>query len=158
MHLVNAVSAILQMDTDKITKALRTLWWESMLPHDVDYRGDAARFNCPYLVTDPWLLNSETERYRFRQTNELIRKKFGHSHRLLEIGCGDGLQSREQVCDQLSGIDVSERAIGRARRRCPVATFSVSDMYALPQPPTSQFDLVAFTPSETQKRLCRIIF
>lgn len=47
------------------------------------------------------------------------------------------------MCDRLHGIDVSSRAIGRAKRGCPQATFAVGSMLSLPQPtPRTRFDLV----------------
>ena len=83
--------------------------------------------------------------FRFNKTNQLILDHFGCPDTLLEIGCGEGLQSSElqKACGRLYGIDVSRRAVRRARRRCPQTTFVVSDMYGLPQSMSAtRFDLV----------------
>ena len=114
-------------------------------PYGADYRDEVARFNRLYLIRDPWSLSSDRERSRFRETNQLILENFGRCKSLLEIGCGEGLQSIElqKVCDRLSGIDVSRRAIKRARRLCPQATFAVGNFYNLPPSmPLTRFDLV----------------
>jgi 2-polyprenyl-3-methyl-5-hydroxy-6-metoxy-1,4-benzoquinol methylase len=145
MDIAKVGTALLRLDTDRIARALKTRWMEKTFPYGADYRDEVARFNRLYLVRDPWSLSSESERSRFRQTNRLILENFNHPHSLLEIGCGEGLQSSalQQVCDRLYGIDVSGRAVRRAKRRCPQATFGVGDMYRLPQAtPAPRFDLV----------------
>jgi SAM-dependent methyltransferase len=145
MDIFKAGGALLRFDTGSIAKALRTRWRERTFPDGPHYRDEAARFDRLYLVRDPWSLNGERENFRFRQTNKLILENFSRPHDLLEIGCGEGLQSGQlrHVCDHLYGIDVSRRAIKRAKRRCPKATFGVGDMYSLPRSfPTTRFDLV----------------
>ena len=90
-------------------------------------------------------MNCERERFRFRETNRVIWENFGHPHKLLELGCGEGFQSDQlqQVCDHLYGIDVSRRAVRRARRRCPQATFAIDDIYGMRRPTSlAPFDLV----------------
>ena len=128
MDIVKVGSALFRLDTVRIANALKTRWRDRTIPEGT--RDDAARFNRLYLVPDPWSLNGEGEGLRFGQTNRLIQEKFGHPHSLLEIGCGEGLQSNElqQVCNRLYGIDISRRAIKRAKLWCPKATFVVGDM------------------------------
>jgi hypothetical protein len=126
-------------------RALKKRWMDITFPHGMRYRDEGGRFDRLYLVRDPWSLNCEREKFRFRETNRVIRKNFGHPHKLLELGCGEGLQSSElqKVCDHLYGIDASERAIRRAKRRCPQATFSVADACGPPQSlPSTRFNLV----------------
>jgi SAM-dependent methyltransferase len=138
-------AALLRLDTDRVARGFKGRWMERTFPCGADYRDEVERFNRLYLVRDPWSLNSESELFRFRQTNRLIVDNFGHLRSLLEIGCGEGIQSRhlQKVCDCLYGIDVSERAVRRARRRCPRDIFGAGDMYGLPQPlPSPPFDLV----------------
>jgi SAM-dependent methyltransferase len=146
MNIVNAATALLRLDTDRIARALKTRWMERTFPHGADYRDEVAGFDRLYLVRDPWSLNSsETEQFRFMQTNTLILDNFGRPRSLLEIGCGEGIQSGHlcEVCDRLYGIDVSPRAVKRAKRHCPFGTFAAGDMHDLPQPlPPPRFDLV----------------
>ena len=135
MDVLRAAVTLLRMDTGRIARGLKSRWMDKTFPHGVDYRDEMSGFDRLYLVRDPWSLNCESERFRFRETNKVIAENFGYLDSLLEIGCGEGLQSRElqQVSQSLYGIDVSGRAIRRARRRCPDATFAISDMYDLPQ-------------------------
>ncbi len=146
MDIAKAGTALLHLDTAGVGwvgRALKRRWMRNTFPHGNHYQDEIARFNRLYLVPDPWTMNCERERFRYRETNRLILENFGHSHTLLEIGCGEGLQSSQlqEVCDHLHSIDVSTRAVRRAKRRCPLATFTAGDMYSLPQPST-RFDLV----------------
>jgi SAM-dependent methyltransferase len=145
MDLVKAGTALLRLDTARIGSALKERWRGKTFPYGMDFRDEVARFNRLYLVRDPWSLNCERERFRFKETNRLILENFGRARSLLEVGCGEGLQSSElqQVCDRLYGIDVSGRAVRRAKRRCPQATFAVADMHGLPLPSLlTRFDVV----------------
>jgi 2-polyprenyl-3-methyl-5-hydroxy-6-metoxy-1,4-benzoquinol methylase len=145
MDVLEAAATLLRLDAARVARGLKSRWMDKTFPHGMDYRDEIAGFDRLYLVRDPWSLNSESEKFRFRQTNKVIEENFGYLHSLLEIGCGEGLQSSElqQVSECLYGIDVSKRAIRRAKRRCPEATFAVGDMYDLPQSvPKTQFDLV----------------
>jgi protein-L-isoaspartate O-methyltransferase len=145
MDITKIAAALLRMDTARISGALKVRWRERTLPYGAAYCDDPARFDRLYLVRDPWSLSSASESFRFRQTNRLILENFAHLHSLLEIGCGEGLQSHElqRVCDRLYGIDVSRRAVKRAKRRHPQATFAVGDIYDLPQSvAAAPFDLV----------------
>lgn len=145
MEVTKISTALLHLDTANIGMMVKRRWMRKTFPYGNHYRDEAARFNRLYLIPDPWTMKCTRESIRFRETNRLISDNFGHSPSLLEIGCGEGLQSKElqQVCDHLYGIDVSSRAIRRAKRQCPQATFAVSDIYDLPPPiPSTRFDLV----------------
>jgi hypothetical protein len=138
-------AVLLRLDTDRVVRSLKSRWMERTFPYGADYRDEVGSFNHLYLVRDPWSLSCESELFRFRQTNGLILSNFGHLHSLLEIGCGEGIQSShfQKVCDRLHGIDVSERAVRRATRRCPGGIFGTGDMYRLPLFfPSPPFDLV----------------
>jgi SAM-dependent methyltransferase len=88
-----------------------------------------------YRIRDPWKLDSEPERFRYRETNRFLAQAFpGGIEALLEIGCGEGYQSEvlARTCRQLTGIDVSPTAVGRARERLPLLEFCVGDLYSHP--------------------------
>jgi 2-polyprenyl-3-methyl-5-hydroxy-6-metoxy-1,4-benzoquinol methylase len=135
MDLAKIGAALLRMDTDKIAKGLKRRWLERTFAYETHHRDEVARFDRLYLMPDPWAMRCERENFRFSETNRLIRENFDHPRTLLEIGCGEGLQSNrlQQVCDHLYGIDVSKRAVARAIRHCPQATFAVCDMYSAPK-------------------------
>lgn len=99
-----------------------------------------------YALPDPWGMTTEREQSRFAQTNAVIAAHAGHVGTLLEIGSGEGHQSEHlaSLCDQLYGLDVSERAVERARERLPAARFGVGEITALPwePPPGGKYDLV----------------
>lgn len=116
------------------TGTLMSLWrgfWTRLVLHGVHYRDSYSRLDALYRLHDPWNMEDEAERFRFVQTNLLIESQFGHVGSILEIGCGEGHQSREllRVCDSLYGIDVSPRAIARAKERCPQGRFAIGDMF-----------------------------
>jgi len=85
-------------------------------------------------VPDPWALDNPRERFRFAETNKQVERAFGRVGSALEIGCGEGHQSEllVQVCDRLTGIDVSPTAIGRAKKRLPQVDFAAGDLFAQP--------------------------
>lgn len=99
-----------------------------------------------YALPDPWGMTTEREQSRFAQTNAVIAAHAGRVGTLLEIGSGEGHQSEHlaTLCDQLYGLDVSERAVERARERLPAARFGVGEITALPwePPPGGKYDLV----------------
>jgi SAM-dependent methyltransferase len=94
---------------------------------------DPRRYNRFYLLRNPWSLDTGAEEIRFRETTRVIREVFGEVATLLEVGCGEGHQSLHLrgACRELVGIDLSRRAVRRARRRCPGARFLVSDLAAM---------------------------
>ena len=96
------------------------------------------RLDLAYKVRDPWKMESEQEQFRFEETNRIVHRaliapapKLGS---ILEIGCGEGHQSAAlaQLCDRLTGIDVSPTAVERARKRVPGGTFTAGDLFAQP--------------------------
>jgi 2-polyprenyl-3-methyl-5-hydroxy-6-metoxy-1,4-benzoquinol methylase len=93
-------------------------------------------------MRDPWTINSIREKYRFSHTNDVIIKEFGWPESILEIGCGEGFQSIElaKICDHLHGLDISERAVKRAKRRYTKGQFNVGDIFTIPL--GHRFDLV----------------
>lgn len=106
-------------------------YWVRLALRRVHYTDRADKLDRLYMLEDPWRLGSAKERARFEWTNRLIAAQFGRPETILEIGCGEGHQSRHlaQACDRLYGIDVSARAVRRAERRCPEARFAAGDPF-----------------------------
>ena len=125
-----------------VAKLKRT--WRRFALRDVRYSNDYKKLDTFYTVPDPWLMASPSEQFRFGETNRLIVEKFGRVASLLEIGCGEGHQSLylQNVCDRLTGLDVSVRAVKRARGRCPQAEFVVGDIFSQEVSAFAPFDLV----------------
>jgi SAM-dependent methyltransferase len=114
-------------------RIIRRLWMKHAMKGVAG--GDAHdRLDRAYAIEDPWNLESEMERARFDWTNGVIRDRLGEVDRVLEIGCGEGHQSEylQLVCRRVHGIDVSARAIERARHRVPSAQFAVADIARQP--------------------------
>lgn len=126
-----------------VDKLIQT-WFRYAL-RDIHYKSNYAKLNLIYMVHDPWRVKaSPGETYRFNETNRLIQDKFGHVGSLLEIGCGEGHQSLQLgvVCDRLIGLDVSKRAVERARQRFPAGEFLVGDIFSQSVGVHAPFDLV----------------
>ena len=116
-------------------------YWVRLALRRVHYTDRADKLDRLYRVEDPWHLQSAKEQGRFQWTNRLIAEQFGRPETILEIGSGEGHQSRylTQACDRLYGIDVSPRAVRRARQRCPTAQFAAGGPFGfrfpdMPQP------------------------
>lgn len=97
-----------------------------------------------YLMKDPWRMATPIQQYRFEETNRFISHNFGRVKNLLEIGCGEGHQTiyLQNVCEHLTGLDVSRRAVSRAQKRCPEGKFLVSDIFSRIIDELAPFDLV----------------
>ncbi|HTQ32809.1 MAG TPA: SAM-dependent methyltransferase [Stellaceae bacterium] len=120
-------------------------YWVRFALRRVHYADRADKLDQLYRIENPWHMDSAKEQARFAWTNRLIEREFRRPSSILEIGCGEGHQSHHlaRVCDRLCGVDVSARAVRRAARRCPGATFATGDPFSfrLPDMP-AQFDLV----------------
>jgi cyclopropane fatty-acyl-phospholipid synthase-like methyltransferase len=66
--------------------------------------------------------------------------------RVLELGCGGGTVETQELAARfrLTGVDVSERQLERARRRVPQAELVHGDLTAVELPPASFEAVVAF--------------
>ena len=108
---------------------LRKLWLHG-LHQGIDYADNYRRLNVLYLWRNPWGFTDSREQMRFMETNRILLREFGQVATLLEIGCAEGHQTLHliQVCRQLYGLDVSPRAVRRAKRRCPKAAFVAGDL------------------------------
>ncbi len=114
----------------KANRVLRRQWLKYTL-RNVTNNDNYAGLDRIYTIPDPWSLDSPREHVRFEITNTFINRNFGKVDNLLEIGCGEGLQSSylRQVCNNLHGIDVSPTAVARARQRLPEVHFESGDLF-----------------------------
>lgn len=110
----------------------KSMWMRALL-RGVHYSDRHRQLSLLYRVRDPWGLDCDRERARFDATNAVIRREFGKVGSLLELGCGEGLQScyLSSTCDSLYGVDVSAAAVERAREQCPGSIFAVGDITVL---------------------------
>lgn len=97
-----------------------------------------------YTLKDPWDLASSREQARFVATNRAVERVAPGCQSLLEIGCGEGLQTEHlaKVSRSVAGLDVSAQAVERARQRLPRVEFQAGpaeDVAALF--PGRRFDL-----------------
>lgn len=125
-------------------KLKRRLWMRYAL-REVSGADNHAQLDRIYSLEDPWNMDSAQEIARFQATNELIAQRFGQVGDLLEIGCGEGHQTRwlAKVSQRQYALDVSARAVERAQQRVPAAQFHVGDIFSQPwTPPGGRFDLV----------------
>jgi cyclopropane fatty-acyl-phospholipid synthase-like methyltransferase len=131
---------LLQHPTVLARKATMVAALRSALRHDPSRRLDVL-----YRWRDPWDMSSEREQHRFRATNALLQDIYGPIGSLLEVGCGEGHHSRHlaAVCDDLTGIDVSARAVRRATSGLPGATFTAGTIATQPwRAEAGRFDVV----------------
>lgn len=114
------------------SRALYWLWKQSVM-RGVRARPRPFMFDLAYLLPDPWGLETAQQRARYEWTTQLVLEQFGKVQSLLEIGCGEGQQSRHllPICQQLTGVDLSRRAVMRARERVPEARFVVGNPLAV---------------------------
>ncbi|WP_447725764.1 class I SAM-dependent methyltransferase [Sphingomonas koreensis] len=91
------------------------------------YSGNYGRMERMYLLEDPWKLASPRESARFALTNAVIAQIAPNCAALLEIGSGEGMQTKEllKVSRSVTGIEVSGVAVERAQRAAPAAEFIV---------------------------------
>lgn len=90
------------------------------------FTGAYGKLRTLYLLEDPWNMASPREQYRFAATNAQLASLKERYSGILELGCGEGHQSQhlKQLTDRLFGIDISGKAVKRARRRNPDVTFA----------------------------------
>lgn len=128
----------------KLRKAVRRAWMKYAM-RGVGGADDYERLDLAYRLGDPWNMESPLEQARFAATNALVERTFGRVGTLLEVGCGEGHQTRVlcAVADEVHGIDVSPTAVARARERLPMAHFAATDIHGQPWgDQQGRFDLV----------------
>ncbi|MET0364636.1 MAG: class I SAM-dependent methyltransferase [Sphingobium sp.] len=116
------------------------------------YAGGAAVLDALYDKPDPWNLASDAERIRFEATNALIRATYPSATSLIEIGCGEGIQTRHlaKLAAHVTGIDISPTALNRARIIMPEAVLFAGELAALrPMLPRSRYDVAT---------LCEVLY
>lgn len=91
---------------------------------------------------DPWSYHSRYEQEKYRQTLALLPERV---ERALELGCAEGVFTELLAprVEALTAIDISPRALARARRRCahlPHVAFGQLDLFEEPLP--GRFDLI----------------
>lgn len=116
-----------------LQKIKRRSWMKYAL-RGVGPNDNFARLDLAYSIEDPWNMDSPGEISRFEGTNRIIEREFGALDTLLELGCGEGHQSSylTRVANRVHGLDVSEKAIERARARLPQAKFAAADIFSQP--------------------------
>lgn len=126
-------------------KMLRKCWVNWCLRRA--YAGSSAALNCMYLFKDPWRVDTPGEHIRFEETVSLIRNKIGsHFGSILEVGCGEGVQTRylSPLTERIIGLDPSPKAIRRAKaKKISNAKFEVGDLMNYQGCETEIFDLVS---------------
>lgn len=124
---------------------LKRLWMKCFvgIEHTV-YRDAFERLDRAYQIPDPWNQNSTKERARYARTNEFIRRHCASTRTILEIGAGEGHQTRFllDMAEEVVGLEVSSRALARATRHCPAATFIRASFPPAPQGIRTPFDVV----------------
>lgn len=127
-----------------LQKILRRTWMKYAL-RGVGPNDNFERLDLAYSIEDPWNMNSAGEAARFEATNRIIAREFGELDSVLELGCGEGHQSAylARVAKRVYGVDVSEKAVERARQRVPGAEFAAADIFSQPWADSvPRFDLV----------------
>jgi 2-polyprenyl-3-methyl-5-hydroxy-6-metoxy-1,4-benzoquinol methylase len=127
-----------------LIETLRKLWVRFWL-RNTKFNGRYGNLKRLYAIKDPWHLDATKERARFDATNSMVQAIVPQCNSLLEIGCGEGLQTLRllEVSRSVTGIDVSALAIQRARLNCPKANFVIGEAERLENLfPYQRFDLV----------------
>ena len=97
-----------------------------------------------YACPDPWKLGARELR-RFEATNALIAQHCGRPASVLEVGCGEGYQTRyfSGFADHVTGLDISATALQRAQAAVPRAQFLIGELPDLRGSlPRHRYDLV----------------
>jgi SAM-dependent methyltransferase len=77
---------------------------------------------------------------------EQLGSRLSNGARVLELGCGHGLPDTKELAARfrVTGVDVSEEQVRRARTNVPEAEFLVGDFTSLDLPPGSYDAVVSF--------------
>jgi len=127
-----------------LQKVKRRSWMKYAL-RGVGPNDNFERLDLAYSIEDPWNMNSPGEIARFEATNRIIEREFGRVGTLLELGCGEGHQTQylQRLADRVYGLDVSVKAVERAKQRLPNAKFDATDLHNQPwAAEVPRFDLI----------------
>lgn len=127
-----------------LKKVKRRSWMKYAL-RGVGPNDNFERLDLAYSIEDPWNMNSPREVARFEATNRIIERAFGRVGTLLELGCGEGHQTQylQRLADRAYGLDVSAKAVERAKQRLPAAKFAATDLHNQPwSAEVPRFDLI----------------
>jgi len=105
---------------------IRSVWIRTRL-RGTAFADRYAQLESAYRAEDPWSMSSPREQFRFSATSRICRDWIGpRLPNLLEIGSGEGHQTLHwlDLSDEVYGLELSDRAIQRARTRCPMAKFA----------------------------------
>jgi ubiquinone/menaquinone biosynthesis C-methylase UbiE len=118
--------------------------FEPLVSHAASAYYDVANFERFYARADPWRISgSENEVAKYALAAELCGE--GPFERASEIGCGEGVFTSQLAprCRSLLAVDISSRAVERARERCADFPQVSCEARALPAAyPDGPFDLV----------------
>ena len=96
---------------------------------------------------DPWgFESSEYERNKYRATLAALPREW--YERGLEVGCSIGVLSSllTERCEQFVGLDVSEKALNVARKRCAGSSNASFECMRVPEElPDGKFDLIVIS-------------
>ncbi len=107
------------------------------------FSGDPAVLDGMYKRADPWRV-ARREQARFAATNAMLAERCPKIESLLEIGCGEGSQTRyfTELASHVTAIDLSGNALDRARVAVPGPVYlegALGDL--LPLLPRSRYDI-----------------
>jgi SAM-dependent methyltransferase len=90
-----------------------------------------------------WTIGSQPRLVYLRKLMDLLPAENGE---VLELGCGAGLPVTRALAERcnVTGVDISNEQIGKARRAVPDGTFLCADMMAVTFPPEHFDAVVAF--------------
>jgi SAM-dependent methyltransferase len=114
------------------------------MARNIRHSSNHDKIDLMYMMPDPWQMSSPTEEFRFLAINGIIEENFGRVGSILEIGCGEGHQTvhLRRVSDGVIGLDVSPRAIARAREKQPDGRFMAGTVFSPEVDVYGPFDLV----------------
>ena len=134
-----------RQSTPSLWERARRKAWMKLTLKDVSGNDNHSQLDRIYTVADPWGMETAREQARFAATNAIIESAFGRVGSVLEIGCGEGHQTEwlARLSDEQYGVDVSAKAIERARKRLPQASFHAGSIEDQPWGDAAgRFDLV----------------
>src|SRR5213083_2767158 len=108
--------------TWEIPRLLKSAWMRAIVDIErATYRSAYERLDRAYRLRDPWHLSGAHEQARFAALDAYVQEHCPEVKSILEIGAGEGHHTVHltAIVDDVVGVEVSGRAIRRARRRCP---------------------------------------